>query len=45
MLAATTGGTSYTFEEVREDLAKARFKDIRMVREGDHMDQLVTAIK
>ncbi len=45
MLAATTGGTSYTFDEVREDLAKARFKDIRMVREGDHMDQLVTAVK
>jgi predicted O-methyltransferase YrrM len=45
MLAATTGGTSYTFEEVREDLAKASFKDVRMIREGDHMDQLVSAVK
>jgi predicted O-methyltransferase YrrM len=45
MLAATTGGTSYTFEEVREDLAKAGFKDIRMIRDGDHMDQLVSAVK
>jgi predicted O-methyltransferase YrrM len=45
MLAATTGGTSYTFEEVREDLALAGFKDVRMIREGDHMGQLVAAVK
>jgi hypothetical protein len=45
MLAATTGGTSYTFEEVREDLAIAGFKDVRMIREGDHMGQLVAAVK
>jgi hypothetical protein len=45
MLAATTGGTSYTYEEVHEDLAKAGFKDIRIIREGDHMDQVVAAIK
>jgi hypothetical protein len=45
MLAATTGGTSYTYEEVREDLAMAGFKDVRMIREGDHMGQLVTAVK
>jgi SAM-dependent methyltransferase len=45
MLAATTGGTSYTFEEVREDLTKAGFKDVRMIREGDHMGQLVAAVR
>ena len=45
MLAATTGGTSYTFEEVREDLAIAGFKEVRMIREGDHMGQLVSAVK
>jgi hypothetical protein len=45
MLAATTGGNSYTFEEVREDLTKAGFKDVRMIREGDHMGQLVSAVK
>ncbi len=45
MLAATTGGTAYTFEEVQEDLARAGFKDVRMIREGDHMDQLVTGVK
>jgi hypothetical protein len=45
MLAATTGGTSYTFEEVREDLAIVGFKDVRMIRDEDHMGQLVTAIK
>ncbi len=45
MLAATTGGTAYTFEEVREDLARAGFKGIRMIREGEHMGQLVSAVK
>lgn len=45
MLTATTGGTAYTFEEVRADLAMAGFKDVRMIREGDHMDQLVTGVK
>ncbi|MGB6064635.1 MAG: methyltransferase [Desulfomonilaceae bacterium] len=45
MLAATTAGTAYTFEEVRDDLANAGFKDIRMIRDGDHMNQLVIAAK
>jgi len=45
MLAATAGGTAYTFEEVREDLAETGFNDVRMIRQGDHMDQLVTAVK
>lgn len=45
MLAATTGGTAYTFAEVQEDLTRAGFKDVRMIRDGDHMDQLVTGVK
>jgi SAM-dependent methyltransferase len=45
MLAATTDGTAHTFDDVLEDLTKAGFKDVRMIRDGYHMDQLVTAIK
>ncbi len=45
MLAATSRGNTYTFEEVKEDLKSAGFKDIRMIREGQNMDQLVSAVK
>jgi SAM-dependent methyltransferase len=45
MLVATEGGNSYTFDEVREDLEKAGFKDVRVIREGQRMDQLVSATK
>lgn len=45
MLAATRGGDSYTFEETREDLESVGFTDIRMIREGTNMDQLVLGIK
>lgn len=45
MLAATTGGNTYTFEEVKEDLESVGFKDVRMIREGQNMDQLVSAVK
>ncbi len=45
MLAATTDGNTYTFEEVKEDLESAGFKHVNMIREGQNMDQLVSAIK
>ena len=45
MLAATSGGNTYTFEEVKEDLESAGFKDVHMIREGQNMDQLVSAVK
>jgi predicted O-methyltransferase YrrM len=45
MLAATPAGDTYTFEEVREDLEDVGFKDVRMIRHGEHMDQLVAARK
>jgi hypothetical protein len=45
MLAATSQGDTYTLQEIREDLELAGFKDVRMIREGDHMDQLVAATK
>lgn len=45
MLAATQGGNSFTFNEVKEDLEQSGFEDVRMIREGTRMDQLVTAKK
>lgn len=45
MLSATTGGDCYTFEEIREDLEHAGFAEVQMRREGEHMDQLVEAVK
>ncbi len=45
MLAATGGGDTYTFDEVREDVESAGFKNVRMIRDGQDMDQLVAAEK
>ena len=45
MLVATRGGDSHSFDDVKEDLASAGFVDVRMIRDGQHMDQLITAIK
>jgi predicted nicotinamide N-methyase len=45
MLAATSDGNSYTFEEIREDMQIAGFSNISMIRDGQNMDQLVIAEK
>jgi hypothetical protein len=45
MLVNTKGGSTYTYDEVREDLEQAGFKDVHMVREGQNMDQLVLGTK
>lgn len=45
MLVNTKGGNTYTFDEVRQDLELAGFKDVRMIREGQNMDQLVSGTK
>ncbi|MBI4961741.1 MAG: methyltransferase domain-containing protein [Desulfomonile tiedjei] len=45
MLAATTGGDCFTFQEIREDLEQAGFRGVRMTREGQHMDQLIEGVK
>lgn len=45
MLVATLAGNSYTFEEIREDLAHAGLTHLSMIREGQNMDQLVLATK
>ncbi len=45
MLVATQGGNSHSFADVKADLETAGFKDPRMIREGQEMDQLVSAMK
>jgi len=45
MLAATRQGNSYTFDETREDLETVGFRDIRLIRDGTKMDQIVSATK
>ncbi|MEJ2718892.1 MAG: methyltransferase, partial [Deltaproteobacteria bacterium] len=45
MLVATRGGNCYTVDEVKEDLAAAGFRDIRMIQDGDRMNQLISGVK
>jgi predicted O-methyltransferase YrrM len=45
MLVATSGGNSYTFDEIKEDLESAGFIETKIIREGEKMDQLVSAEK
>jgi len=45
MLVGTLGGGTYTYDEIASDLADAGFIDIRLLREGEHMDAVVEAFK
>ncbi len=45
MLIATSGGSTYTYEEIKEALAGAGFTRIRLMQKGEHMDGLVEAFK
>jgi predicted O-methyltransferase YrrM len=45
MLLATSGGNTYTFEEIEAGLAQAGFARIRLVQRGEQMDGLVDALK
>ncbi len=45
MLVNTEGGDTFTLEEVREDLLRAGFEAVRLVRSGEAMDCLVEARK
>ncbi|MDQ7782005.1 MAG: methyltransferase [Desulfomonilaceae bacterium] len=45
MLTATRAGNSYMYTEIREDLEACGFVDVRLIREGTKMDQLVSAVK
>lgn len=45
MLVATREGNTYTFREISEDLIIAGFHDVQLVRGGNQMDQIITALK
>lgn len=45
MLVGTAGGGTYTLEEIRAWLETAGFSNVRLVRTGEQMDQIVEATK
>lgn len=45
MLAGTSGGGSYTFEEIEAGLSKAGFIGIRLLQQGERMDGIVEAFR
>lgn len=45
MLLSTTGGRTYTYNEIKEGLTRAGFVNIRVLQKGEHMDGLVEAFK
>ena len=45
MLAATRGGDTYTLGEVKDDLEGAGFSNVKLIRDGVEMDQLVSGTK
>jgi predicted O-methyltransferase YrrM len=45
MLVNTEGGSTYTFDEIRNWLMQAGFVNVRLIQPGEHMDALVEAIK
>ena len=45
MLVGTSGGGCYTYEEIESGLKQAGFKNVRFIRQGEHMDAVVEAFK
>jgi len=45
MLVNTAGGSTYTFDEIRDWLEEAGFASVRLLKAGEHMDALVEAFK
>lgn len=45
MLVGTSGGTTYTYEDINDCLTKAGFIRVRLLQSGEHMDGLVEAFK
>ena len=45
MLVGTSGGGTYTYDEIASALTEAGFVNIRLLREGEHMDAVVEAFK
>jgi SAM-dependent methyltransferase len=45
MLVGTSGGGTYTYEEIEGGLSQAGFERIKLVNQGEHMDAVVEAFK
>jgi SAM-dependent methyltransferase len=45
MLVGTSGGGTYTLEEIRAGLSRAGFERVRLIRSGERMDSLVEAFR
>ncbi len=45
MLVVTSGGNTYSFDEIRRDLEKADFARVKLLQSGEMMDGLVEAFK
>jgi len=45
MLVSTSGGRTYTYNEIKAGLAQVGFVGIRLIQKGEHMDGLVEAFK
>jgi predicted O-methyltransferase YrrM len=45
MLVGTSGGSTYTYEEIEAGLAQAGFTKIRLLQQGEHMDGIVEGFK
>ncbi|HBH86198.1 MAG TPA: hypothetical protein DDY17_01160 [Syntrophaceae bacterium] len=45
MLLGTSGGGTYTYEEIKADLSQAGFTAVRLIKRGEHMDALVEAFR
>lgn len=45
MLVRTSGGGTYSLDELDEDLRAAGFRDVRLTRAGREMDSVVRAVK
>ncbi len=45
MLVNTAGGSTYTFEEIKNWLEEAGFSKVRLFKTGEHMDALIEAFK
>jgi len=45
MLVSTSGGNSYTFDEIRDGLTQAGFERVRLLVEDEHMNGLVEAFR
>ncbi len=45
MLMGTSGGNTYTYDEIESWLKEASFTGIRLLKQGEHMDALVEGFK